>query len=237
MENLAKHLINFYAFIQHYSFELPSDIKSIQPYKGEVFENIRSFFTTYYSDTKPRSLILGINPGRKGAGVTGLPFTDSKRLQGLLNHKVSNQKQSYEPSSEFFYKAIAQYGGPKKFYTDFIVSSVSPVGFLRCNERNNWVNYNYYDDKALKNLCIPFIKETMDLLLQLPINRKQVLCLGSGKNFKELQALNEIYRWFEVVIPIEHPRYIIQYKRKDIDQYSLKYTQTLNSIKKSQLHS
>ena len=122
MENLAKHLINFYAFIQHYSFELPSDIKSIQPYKGEVFENIRSFFTTYYSDTKPRSLILGINPGRKGAGVTGLPFTDSKRLQGLLNHKVSNQKQSYEPSSEFFYKAISQYGGPKKFYTDFICS-------------------------------------------------------------------------------------------------------------------
>ena len=52
MENLAKHLINFYAFIQHYSFELPSDIKSIQPYKGEVFENIRSFFTTYYSQEK-----------------------------------------------------------------------------------------------------------------------------------------------------------------------------------------
>jgi len=33
------------------------------------------FYKKYYNDNNPRFLILGINPGRFGAGVTGIPFT------------------------------------------------------------------------------------------------------------------------------------------------------------------
>lgn len=237
MMTFNKYLIEFYQFIQQYSFDLPKDIKAIQTYDGEVFENLSKFFKQYYNDAKPRSLILGINPGRKGAGVTGIPFTDSKRLNQILGIKGNNNKQSYEPSAEFFYKAIHSYGGAKVFYNDFLVSSVSPVGFLKLNNRGNWVNYNYYDDAKLKSICQSFIKESMDRILELPINRKKVLCLGSGKNYKELQLLNKEHNWFESIIPVEHPRYIIQYKRKDMDEYSLKYVSALNEIKKSQLES
>jgi len=41
---------------------------------------IREFYTKFYSDCKPRQLVLGINPGRFGAGATGIPFTDTRRL-------------------------------------------------------------------------------------------------------------------------------------------------------------
>ncbi len=39
-----------------------------------------AFYKKYYDDHRMRRLILGINPGRFGAGVTGIPFTDTKRL-------------------------------------------------------------------------------------------------------------------------------------------------------------
>lgn len=237
MITFNKHLIEFYHFIQQYSFDLPRGIKAIQTYEGAVIENLSSFFQEYYNDTKTRSLILGINPGRKGAGVTGIPFTDSQRLNQILGFKRDNDKKSYEPSAEFFYKAVHSYGGAKVFYNDFLVSSVSPVGFLKLNKRRNWVNYNYYDDAKLKSNCQSFIKESMDRILELPINRNKVLCLGSGKNYKELQKLNEQYKWFESIIPIEHPRYIIQYKRKVMHDYTLKYISALTEIKKSQLNS
>ncbi len=237
MITFNKHLLEFYQFIQQYSFDLPKDIKAIQTYEGVVFENLSKFFKQYYNDANSRNLILGINPGRKGAGVTGIPFTDSERLNQILGIKGDKGKKSYEPSADFFYKAIHSYGGAKEFYNDFLVSSVSPVGFLKLNKRENWVNYNYYDDAELKSICQAFIIESMDRILELPINRKKVLCLGSGKNYKELLQLNEQHNWFESIIPIEHPRYIIQYKRKDIDAYKLKYVSALTEIKKSQLDS
>ena len=77
----------------------------------------------------------------------------------------------------------------------------------------------------------------MERILELPINRNKVLCLGSGKNYVELQQLNEQHNWFESIIPIEHPRYIIQYKRKAMKDYTLKYVSALTEIKKIQLNS
>jgi hypothetical protein len=43
-----------------------------------------SFYQKYYADNKKRSLIIGINPGRFGAGVTGIPFTDPIRLKRIV---------------------------------------------------------------------------------------------------------------------------------------------------------
>ena len=33
---------------------------------------VESFLQKYYDDTRPRQLMFGINPGRHGAGITGV---------------------------------------------------------------------------------------------------------------------------------------------------------------------
>lgn len=40
----------------------------------EIFSVSSSFYRKFYTDNTPRHLILGINPGGFGAGVTAIPF-------------------------------------------------------------------------------------------------------------------------------------------------------------------
>src|SRR5690606_22099429 len=110
----------------------------------------------YYNDNKARRLILGINPGRLGAGVTGIPFTDTKRLESHLNTMVE-EVSTHEPSSVFVYDVIEAYGGVRKFYSDFYINSVCPLGFVKINDAGREVNYNYYDSKQLFLAVRPFI--------------------------------------------------------------------------------
>lgn len=226
---LADQLLAFYQYIQNYKFRLPRNIRPIQPYEQLVWKNLEAFFQSYYTDQKPRTLVIGINPGRKGAGVTGIPFTDSIRLKEIIH--PFTQEDMYEPSADFFYKPIAAYGGPRKFYSNFLISSVSPVGFIHKNSLGNWTNYNYYDSKELFKRCTPFIKKSMGKMLQMPVNREVAICLGKGKNFKHLSELNHKFNWFDQIIPIEHPRYILQYKRKEVDHYIQQYLALYRSIK------
>jgi hypothetical protein len=60
-----------------------------------------------------------------------------------------------------------------------------------------------------------------------PINREVVYCLGTGKNLAFLNELNKAHRWFQRVVPLEHPRYIMQYKSKQVDSYIAKYLEVL----------
>ena len=47
-----------------FSGQLPAGISIMNPFRenGEVLEVISTFYRKYYSDTKPRRLILGISP-------------------------------------------------------------------------------------------------------------------------------------------------------------------------------
>ena len=49
-----------------------------------------------------RHLLLGINPGRFGGGVTGIPFTDPIRLQNVCGIE-NNFEKKQELSSVFIY--------------------------------------------------------------------------------------------------------------------------------------
>ncbi len=64
---------------------LPPGINIMNPYKenGQASRIMNEFYTKYYNDDNKRHLILGINPGRFGSGVTGVAFTDSKRLKSV----------------------------------------------------------------------------------------------------------------------------------------------------------
>ena len=100
--------------------ELPPGIRIMNPFKEnpQVMSIMEQFYKKFYDDNAKRHLILGINPGRFGGGVTGIPFTDSKRLKSIC--KIDYQgKETHEPSSVFIYEMIAAFGGTERFYKSF----------------------------------------------------------------------------------------------------------------------
>lgn len=212
--------------------KLPKGIHVLNPFKGDFKERINAiateFYAKYYSDTDERKLILGINPGRLGAGSTGIPFSDTKRLSQFCDIHI-DEFSSHEPSSEFVYLLIEAFGGSEKFYSDFFISSVCPLGFTVDSKSGKTVNYNYYDSKALEKVVLPFIIESIEKQLDFGVNRSTVYCLGTGKNAKFLKALNAEKGWFKQVVPLEHPRYVMQYKRKQLDLYLDKFISLLST--------
>lgn len=205
------------------SGRLPKGVSVMNPYRdyGHVLHWTDAFYRRFYADLCPRRLILGINPGRLGAGQTGIPFTDTKRLYTYLGFGVEGH-QTHEASSAFIYRMIDAYGGVDVFYHHFLVSSICPLGFVFTRGEKQ-VNYNYYDSLQLQRAVTPFIVQCMEEQLAWPILRDRVYCLGTGKNLKFLQSLNAKYGWFEQIIPLEHPRYIMQYKSSQVEEYIEKY--------------
>jgi len=195
----------------------------MNPYQEDhVFELCRKFYSKYYCDQNPRRLIVGINPGRLGGGITGIPFTDPIRLAAECGIENSLSKKA-ELSSEFVYRMIRAYGGPEKFYCHYFISAVCPLGFVKEGK-----NLNYYDIRELQDSAEPFIVRALQQQLDLGFLRDRCYCLGEGKNFDYLSKLNERYQFFSQVIPLSHPRFIMQYRRKSIDSHIQTYLDKLN---------
>ena len=121
---------------------------------------------------------------------------------------------------------IEAYGGEDCFYGRFLVSSICPLGFV-AEKNGKQLNYNYYDSEPLQRAVTPFIVRCMNEQLSWPIDREVVYCLGTGKNLKFLTRLNSTYEWFGRIVPLEHPRYIMQYKQSQIDLYIQRYLDEL----------
>ncbi len=70
----------------YYSGEMPKGFQALNPYvyNPETFEVMEAFYRKFYYDNVPRKFIIGINPSRHGAGITGVPFTDTKRLEHIV---------------------------------------------------------------------------------------------------------------------------------------------------------
>jgi len=192
---------------------LPEGVEIINPYKNdEVMAVCKSFYSKYYSDTKGRRLILGINPGRFGAGITGIPFTDPIRLEKDCNIKNSFDKRP-ELSSEFIYSLINTMGGPEHFYSHYFIGAVSPLGFTKDGK-----NFNYYDSKELTRALKPFIIKSLVEQIGCGVNSKKCYCLGQGKNFEYLQMINTELKLFSEIVPLPHPRWVMQYRRKRLGE-------------------
>lgn len=211
-----------------FSSLLPDDIRIMNPFKEspEAFEISSRFYSRFYSDNRTRRIILGINPGRHGAGVTGVPFTDTKRMESHCNLTIEGFK-SHELSSVFVYEMIDQFGGPEEFYSLYYINSICPLGFVKTNDKGREVNYNYYDSPLLYNGVKSFITDSINSQLDFGIDRETAFCLGTGKNFKYLTNLNNEFNFFKKIIPLEHPRYIMQYKLKSKQYYITKFCKYL----------
>ena len=71
---------------------------------------------------------------------------------------------------------IHEYGGVKKFYEDWFIGSVCPLGFIK-----NGKNINYYDDKKLMEAVTPFIVDCINKQVAIGFNTDKCLCIGGEK--------------------------------------------------------
>jgi hypothetical protein len=213
--------ITDFLFDLRFPLKLTGGIEVLDVHKdAEVRKACIAFYKKFYSDTSERYLLIGINPGRFGGGITGIPFTDPIRLENDCGIKNPWQKRQ-ELSSVFMYEMMAAYGGVKSFYKDIYISAVSPLGFVKGGK-----NLNYYDDKQLKQKIEPFVVQCMEKQLHFGLNRDVCFCIGEGENLKYLSELNGKYSWFKNVEAVAHPRFIMQYKLKLKQDYIDKYIST-----------
>jgi hypothetical protein len=222
-DRLLEHVLSF----SLKGTRLPQGIGVLDPFNGPNAEEVRRIVTlfhrTYYSDDRPRALMLGINPGRLGAGSTGLSFTDTKRCESDLGIAV-NGPRTHEPSSDFFYRMIRATGGADRFYSNIYVHAVCPLGFVD----KAGLNLNYYDDKELEKAITPFVEHWLKDLVECGMRTDVVYCIGTGKNATYFDRLNARLGLFRHVIALEHPRYVMQYKARSVALYIDKYVAALS---------
>lgn len=178
---------------------------------------VRSFLRKFFSDNRRRVLVFGINPGRFGAGLTGITFTDPVALERFCGIPNDLPKKR-ELSSIFIYEFIRRWGGPQKFYRDFFLTAVSPLGFLKDSR-----NYNFYDHPDLLRGLRPFLVRSIRSQLAFGARREAAMILGMGKVRQVLDDLNREHKFFKAIYAVEHPRFIMQYRRRKLRAYLQKY--------------
>jgi hypothetical protein len=210
---------------------LPAGIRIMNPFREfpEANRVSEAFYRKFYADDQPRHLILGINPGRFGAGLTGVPFTDPKRLASECGIRYEG-KLAHEPSSVFIYEMIHAFGGAIPFYRKFYINSICPLGFTTAARGGKEINYNYYDNKELQSAVSEFIIDNIRKQIALGVSTDTCFCFGTGKNEAFLRKLNEEHHFFGRILALEHPRFIMQYKATSKRTYIDKYLAAFQSV-------
>jgi hypothetical protein len=211
-----------------YSGDLPEGFQVMNPYldNPETMKVMQQFYHKFYDDSKERKFIVGINPSRHGAGVTGVPFTDTKRLESACGIRMESA-HTHEISSVFMYDMIEQYGGAEKFYHHFYINSPFPLAIIRASKDGKWLNANYYDDPLLFEMVKDFMIDSLKKHISLGLDTTEVFILGK-KNESFIQKLNKEANLFDRLTILEHPRFIQQYKSKEKQFYIDKYLSILN---------
>ncbi|UXX78183.1 DUF4918 family protein [Reichenbachiella carrageenanivorans] len=217
---VSDQILDFYQSLSPPAL-LPKEVVTLNPYQTvEGWESTVQFYQKYYADYQTRRMLFGINPGRFGGGVTGVPFTDPIRLEEVCG--ISNPFQKREElSAKFIYEIIAAFGGVQAFYSQFYISGMSPLGYVRDGK-----NLNYYDlpdwESIFETDMVSWIKKQ----LQFSIDTSVAYSIGQGQNLKFLKQLNDKHGFFKKIVPVPHPRWVMQYrlKRKQefIDEYLIK---------------
>jgi hypothetical protein len=220
---------------------------------------VEKFCTAFYTSNTKRLGCFGINPGRFGGGITGLSFTDPVVLRdvcGIQTPFAQKQelsatfvwsiikefslpmKQAYQqvhngcntPSDELSEQAKDQSipAGVFAFFHHIFLTALCPLGFVK-HQPSGEVNYNFYDDPMLLEIARPFIAKSLRQQIALGLRQDVAVCFGSGKLLANFEAINREHHFFERIVALEHPRFIMQYRRGRLAEYRNKYLQTLRS--------
>lgn len=223
MESTGNKILNFYNQLN--PLPLGEGIQALTPFKSEpAFSLMSQFYNKYYNDDNRRLFMIGINPGRFGGGVTGIPFTDPIALQNHCRIENNLEKKA-ELSSKFMYEMIQTFGGVEAFYEKVYFTSVSPIGFVK-----NGININYYDSKELTKLWLDKIVEWLKYQIDSFGDDRLGIIIGMGKNQKFMEELNSQHHLFKRLISVPHPRWILQYRSKNKLNFISKYIKSINSL-------
>jgi hypothetical protein len=230
MPNLAARLPHFLCTFPQPE-ELPAGIEAQNPFREPaVLALAQRFADKFYAGTqpyrvRPRVALLGINPGRLGMGRTGVAFTDPVALRehcGIANDLPPGRP---ELSTQFVYRVVAALGGPAEFYQHFFLSSIYPLVLL-----NNGLNYNYYDSPALIKTLWPDLQKSLrQQVADFGLRRDVAVSLGK-RNGEFLKKLNDELGLFDKVVVLDHPRYLMQYRRRDLEANVAKYVEVLGRL-------
>ncbi|MBK9147796.1 MAG: DUF4918 family protein [Flavobacteriales bacterium] len=227
MVTLADRLLDLTFRLKMERVRLPEGVRLLNPLVGEhgteVQRLVTTFHRSFFDDNNPRTLLLGINPGRFGAGLTGIAFTDPNDAREVLGIPHALPPSRPETSSRFFKQLVASAGGPERFYRHAYVHSVFPFGFTAAGRNGKAVNLNYYDRIDLRENIRPVAAEWLQGLIAAGCRSDLALCLGKGENFRFLRDLG----LFKRITPLDHPRFIMQYKAKSVERYVASYLDAL----------
>ena len=200
-------------------------VEWIDPYHlPEVRRCMDEFYGRFYGDNQPRLFVFGINPGRFGSGITGIPFTDGHALTHACGIATS-LPQRQELSATFIHRVIQAWGGADAFFRHMYITAVSPLGLLRGGK-----NYNYYDDRSVLRELEPFLVDAIQRQLAFGARPQAAVVIGTGKNLQVMQRLNAEHRFFEELRAVEHPRFIMQYRRNQVDEFVASYVRVFQEL-------
>ena len=227
---ISEKILEFDKYLSNITLNVPNGFKIVNPFnscsKEKVDQIIQTFYHKFYNDNKKRRMILGSSPARRGTAITGIPYEDAQHLQNQTGIYIDDYYVN-KSSSNFLYDVIEMYGGTEKFYNDFYMNFVCPLGIVRINSKGNEVNYNYYENKKLQESLYEFIVETLKKQIEFNIDKSVCYCIGSGENYLFLKEINKKFNFFDTIIPLEHPRFIMQYNSKNKNYYLKKYLKAL----------
>lgn len=204
---------------------LPRGFEVLHPYtRDEVRKVVHEMCTRFYAVGQTRVAVWGINPGRFGAGITGLSFTDPHALKHVLGI-ASILEGRREISAEFIQGVIESYGGAERFFADVYLTALCPLGFVR-----NGVNINFYDDIKLQQRLTPGIVSWVKQQIGFGVRTDNTMVLGTGKLKQFFEKHVREQCGFQHVTYLEHPRYIMQYRRKERPKYVRLYVENLQRI-------
>lgn len=228
-KTIAQKILAFNDALKSASINLPEKYRLINPFAGanqqQIAQIIHRFYHRYYHDDKRRFMILGSSPARRGTALTGVPFEDVNHLQkdtGISIDAFGANKRS----SSFLYEVMEEYGGRQNFYKQFYMSFVCPLGIEKINLKGNWINCNYYENAVLKKCLYLFIVDSLRRQIDFNIDTSVCFCIGSGENFKFLSNINNEYHFFDTIVPLEHPRFIMQYNADRKEEFIQKHVNT-----------
>jgi hypothetical protein len=222
-------------FINHLTYNrtpLSKKVTVYNPFKDlpQPTRIATGFYEKYFNDTHPRCTLFGINPFKWGAGLTGIPFTDYKRLQSEC-HIPYEGKASHENSSLFIYEMIRAFGGVEKFYRHFYFCWLCPVGFLDPSVPND-KGASFYASRELMTIATPLIVENIRRQISIGIRTDICFVIGAGQNDKALRQINDQHHFFKEIITLEHPGYIVRYHNNERSAYIDRYLQALEKAQK-----
>jgi len=210
--DFADKMIDFYSSL-NLKLKKSKDIDVLNPFTEKaVLRACTWYHKKYCQGDNKRIFLFGINPGRFGAGVTGIPFTDPIQMSELGFE--NDWKQRFELSAIYIDELINAYGSRKLFFQDFYISSVCPLGFVKYGK-----NINYYDETTLIEDTRKFIIRTIKDQISIGARTDVCFSLGKGKNYKYLVKLNQEKGFFDKVVALPHPRWVMQYKRKEKNKH------------------